>query len=138
MGERYARLEQLERLTDGAKLDRDTLFAMPEPLDHVSITVDRGGEANAVRLPWRSRDFLLRKLRTTDGAEEIVKAFEDVGATRPVELNTEQKVVLYGVLDDRSFTSGFHELPEGFFELRNALSDEVTEASENDSAVGES
>lgn len=104
---------------------------MPERLDHVSVTVDRGGEANAVRLPWRSRDYLLRKLRTVDGAEGIVKAFEDVGATSPVELTTEQKVLLHRVLDDRSFTSGFHELPAGFFELRNALSDEVADAEQN-------
>ena len=101
---------------------------MPDRVDHVSIAIGRGGEANAVRLPWKSRDYLLRKLRTTDGAEQIVKAFEDAGATRPVELSTEQKILLYRVLDDRSFTTGFHELPEGFFELRNALSDEAADA----------
>lgn len=103
---------------------------MPERLDHVSIAMRRGGEANDVRLPWKSREYLLRKLRTTDGAEGIVKAFEDAGATRPVELTTEQKEQLYRVLDDRGFTSGFHELPTGFFELRNALSDEVIDAEE--------
>jgi hypothetical protein len=102
---------------------------VPDRLDHVSITIDRRGEANAVRLPWRSWELLLRKLRATSGAEEIVKAFEDVGATRPVELDLEQKAVLYRLLDDRSFTTGFHELPEGFFELRNALSDEVADGS---------
>ena len=101
---------------------------MPERLDHVSIAMDRRGEANDVRLPWQSREYLLRKLRTTDGAEGIVKAFEDVGTTRPVELTIEQKALLYRVLDDRSFTTGYHELPEGFFELRNALSDEVADA----------
>lgn len=101
---------------------------MTERIDHISIRIDRGGEANAVRLPWRSRELLLRKLRTTPGAEEIVKTFEDVGATKPVELDTEQKALLYRILDDRGFTTGFHELPEGFFELRNALSDEVENA----------
>ena len=88
---------------------------MPDRLNHISVAVDRGGEANDVRLPWKSREYLLRKLRTTPGAEGIVNAFEDVGATRPVELNTEEKALLYRVLDDRSFTSGFHQLPEGFF-----------------------
>ena len=101
---------------------------MPERLDYVSVRVDRGGEANAVRLPWRSRELLLRKLRATPGAEGMVKAFDDAGATRPVELDTEQKTLLYRVLDDRGFTTGFHELPEGFFELRNALSDELADA----------
>jgi hypothetical protein len=101
---------------------------MPDRLDHVSIAIDRGGETNAVRLPWKSRDYLLRKLRTIQGAEGIVKEFEDVGATRPVELTTEQKAQLYRVLDDRGFTTGFHQLPEGFFELRNALSDELADA----------
>ena len=101
---------------------------MPERLDHVSIAIDRAGQANDVRLPWRSREYLLRKLRMTPGADELVKAFEDVGATRPVELTIDQKALLYRVLDDRSFTTGFHELPEGFFELRNALSDEVADA----------
>lgn len=100
---------------------------MPDRPDHISIAVDRGGEANDVRLPWKSREYLLRKLRTTPGAEGVVRAFEDVGATRPVELDTEQKALLYRVLDNRGFTTGFHELPEGFFELRNALSDEVAD-----------
>jgi hypothetical protein len=109
---------------------------MPDRVDHVSIAVDRGGEANAVRLPWRSRELLLRKLRTTDGAESIVKAFEDVGAARPIELDTEEKALLYRVLDDRSFTTGFHELPEGFFELRNALSDEVLDNKESRTREG--
>lgn len=109
---------------------------MRERLDHVSITVDRRGEANAVRLPWRSRDYLLRKLRDTDGAEGIVKAFEDAGATRPVELTAEEKAVLYRVLDDRGFTTGFHELPAGFFELRNALADEAADAAQNEQLVG--
>jgi hypothetical protein len=84
---------------------------VPDRLDYVAITIDRRGEANPVRLPWKSRDYLLRKLRAT-----------------PVELDTEQKTVLYRLLDDRGFTTGFHQLPEGFFELRNALSDEVAEA----------
>jgi hypothetical protein len=101
---------------------------VPDRLDYVAITIDRRGEANPVRLPWKSRDYLLRKLRATPGTEGIVRAFEDVGATRPVELDTEQKTVLYRLLDDRGFTTGFHQLPEGFFELRNALSDEVAEA----------
>jgi hypothetical protein len=101
---------------------------VPDRPDHISVAVDRGGEANNVRLPWKSREYLLRKLRTTPGAQEIVKAFEDHGATRPVELDNEQKALLYRVLDDRSFTSGFHQLPEGFFELRNALADQVSDA----------
>jgi hypothetical protein len=101
---------------------------MPERADHVSISIDRAGDANDVRLPSRSVEYLLRKLRVTPGADEVVEAFEHVGATRAVELTTDQKALLYRVLDDRSFTSGFHELPEGFFELRNALSDEVADA----------
>jgi nucleotide-binding universal stress UspA family protein len=109
---------------------------MPERIDHVSVAVDRGGETNAVRLPWKSRDYLLRKLRATDGAEGIVTAFEEVGATSPVELTTAQKAVLYRVLDDRSFTTGFHELPVGFFELRNALADEAADAAQNEQLVG--
>jgi hypothetical protein len=132
MGERYARLEKLLRLTDGSKSERDTPLAMPERLDHVSITVDRGGQANAVRLPWSSRDHLLSKLRAIEGADGIVKAFEDVGATQPVELSTDDKALLYRVLDDRAFTSGFDQLPSGFFELRNALSDEAADAAQNE------
>jgi hypothetical protein len=101
---------------------------VPERLDHVSIAIERGGGANNVRLPWDSRENLLTKLRTIQGAEDIVKAFDDVGASRPVELTIQQKAFLYRVLDDRAFTSGFEQLPTGFFELRNALSDEVADA----------
>lgn len=101
---------------------------MPNRPDHVNVAVDRGGEANHVRLPWKSREYLLRKLQTTPGAEGVVKAFEDVGSTRPIHLDAGQKALLYHVLDDRSFTGGFHELPEGFFELRNALGDQGADA----------
>jgi len=101
---------------------------MPERLDHVSIAIDRGGGANNVRLPWASRENLLTKLRTIEGAADLVKAFDDVGASRPVQLTVQQKALLYRVLDDRAFTSGFDQLPTGFFELRNALSDELADA----------
>jgi hypothetical protein len=101
---------------------------MPERLDHVSIAIERGGGANNVRLPWASRETLLAKLRTVEGAEGVVEAFEAAGASKPVQLTTEHKALLYRVLDDRGFTSGFDELPTGFFELRNSLSDEVADA----------
>jgi len=53
---------------------------VPERLDHVSVATSR----DRVTLPWNSRDALLAEIRHLDSAAGIVKAFTDVGATRPV------------------------------------------------------
>ena len=96
-------------------------------LEHIRIATGRGDNSKSVRLPWASRDVLLEQLRRAGGAEGITKAFEDVGATRPVTLTIEQKAMLFRVLEEWSQETSFDRMPAGLFGLRNALSDDLTE-----------
>ena len=46
-----------------------------------------------VVIPWDSRDRLLDELRRRDDGEDVIRAFEAVGASRPVELDVYSQVV---------------------------------------------
>jgi hypothetical protein len=50
-------------------------------------------EGDVVALPWDSRDQLLQELRRRDDGEDVIRAFEAVGASRPVELDVYSQVV---------------------------------------------
>lgn len=56
-------------------------------LDRVQIDV--AGEI--VEIAWKERDTLLRRLRAVAGCEKVVQHFEAVGASRPVQLDDEQR-----------------------------------------------
>jgi hypothetical protein len=107
-------------------------------IDRVTIAGSR--EATTVTIPWESRQALFARLRPTgrdDGIaadperalevildDEIVRAFEAAGTSAPVRLTKLAKRRLLEVcaawLDEVSIP----RLPEGIFELRNALEDE--------------
>ena len=90
-------------------------------LERIRIATDREDGGKNVRLPWASRDVLLQQLRRAEGTQEITKAFEDAGTSRPVTLTIEQKALLFRVLEDWALTSSFDRMPAGLFGLRNAL-----------------
>ena len=52
---------------------------MPERLDWITVTTSN----SPVRLSWDSRHELLDEIDHLDSAAGIVKAFTDVGASRP-------------------------------------------------------
>ena len=66
----------------------------PEPLSWVHVATAAG----VVRISWDTRTVLLRRLREQRGTLAIVRVFEAVGATRPVELTDDGKNVLLGVV----------------------------------------
>jgi hypothetical protein len=80
------------------------------------VKVDVTGEI--VEIVWDERDALLDRLRTVAGCETIVEKFEAVGATRPVELDDEQRSRLRVALQ---FWEGVRVLPDGIARLRAAL-----------------
>jgi hypothetical protein len=86
------------------------------------VRVTLGGET--VELPRASRDALLEQLRPLDSMTPVIHAFEAVGTSRPVELSREQKVALLQAIKvwGREVEGG---LPEGLFELRNALHNDL-------------
>jgi hypothetical protein len=62
-----------------------------------------------------------------ESAQPIVAAFEAVGISRPVVLTLEQKGVLIELIEfwATQIRFGFTGLPEGMFELRNALHNDL-------------
>jgi hypothetical protein len=96
---------------------------MPGRLDHVTI----GLKSGTVTLPWASRDALLAHVNViTDGAD-IKRAFEAVGASRPVSLELADKAILLGVIRlwAADAPGGFGGLPPGIHELRAGLRADV-------------
>jgi hypothetical protein len=91
-------------------------------IDRVTIAGSR--QATNVTLPWESRGALLVRLRAEPGAEAVVRAIEAVGTSRAVMLDAAGKRRLLETcarwLDEASIPG----LPEGIFDLRNALEDE--------------
>jgi hypothetical protein len=87
---------------------------MPERLDRVHV--DLAGEV--VEITPDERDVLLAELAFAGGTKPIRERFEAVGASRPVELDAEQRARLRTALDNW----GDDRLqPEGIARLHAAL-----------------
>ena len=78
-------------------------------------------EVAGVRIPWESRQLLVARLRSLEGTEAIIGAFEDVGTSRPVELDEDGMELLVRVLDFWPTDVTLPELPPGISDLRDAL-----------------
>jgi hypothetical protein len=89
----------------------------------VRIALRRG----IVSIPWSSRDALLERLRNLETMNDVRDAFRAVGTTRPVRLTGPQKAGLLNVITfwaDQT-DGGYDDLPEGIYDLRNALHDDL-------------
>jgi hypothetical protein len=96
---------------------------MPERLDRVLIQLaDR-----RVTITWAERDELLSRLRGLTSTASIVTAFAAVGASRPVQLDAEQRGTLLSVVRSWHDQVGRDKLPPGIVALRDALADEFSE-----------
>jgi hypothetical protein len=67
---------------------------------------------------------LLDRLEAAGGAEDVIAAIRAVGTSRPVTLAKTQKLRLLDVCAGWLNEVGEPGLPDGIFELRNALIDE--------------
>jgi hypothetical protein len=82
----------------------------------LDLQVDVAGEM--VMITWHERDVLLEELSFAKGTKAIRERFETVGASRPVELDAEQRAQLRTALDNW----GSDRLqPEGIARLHAAL-----------------
>lgn len=82
-------------------------------------------EVTTVEIPWDSRDALLERLRREGDAESIIAVFEAAGTSAPVKLGKEAKRRLLWTCEAWLMEVHTTGLPEGIFELRNALHDEA-------------
>ena len=97
---------------------------MPERLDRVHVATSNG----SIEIPWTTRDEILERLRQRRDALPIIRAFEAVGATRPVELDTNGKALLIEALGSWIDRADANEVPAGLAELRTALLDDLDAA----------
>ena len=79
------------------------------------VQVDVAGEI--VEISWDERDTLLERLERIAGCETIVETFEAVGASRPVQLDDEQRSRLRVTLE----LWGITVIPDGLMRLLMAL-----------------
>jgi hypothetical protein len=93
----------------------------PERLGRVQVATSGGTS----EISWATRTELLRRLRHHDGTLAVVRTFEAVGASRPVELTDGAKHVLLGVV---SAWVDADDAPEEVAELRRELLDDLDAA----------
>jgi hypothetical protein len=95
-------------------------------LDVVTVATSR----DEIEITWDGRQELLGRLRKLDGGKAVVDAFEAVGASFPVKLKSfNDKALLLDVIEAWGVeVGGYPALPAGIFELRNALYDDLYDA----------
>jgi hypothetical protein len=95
-------------------------------IDVVQVALSRG----TIEMPWQSRQELLAESSHLESMRSVTDAFESVGTSRPVTLTQEQKGELLGVIEfwANQAPDGYEGLPEGIYELRNALTDDLHDA----------
>jgi hypothetical protein len=88
-------------------------------LDHVEVATVRG----TVTISWAARDELVKRLRELEVGSSAVRAFEAVGATRPVVLSEPEGVnaVLAAIESWGREAGGVEELEEDVVGLRELL-----------------
>jgi hypothetical protein len=96
------------------------------PIDEVRIELRRG----IVSIPRSSHDALLEQLQNRHSMKdvrEVRDAFLAVGTTQPVRLTDPQKLALRNVITfwANEMSGSYDDLPEGIWDLRNALQDDL-------------
>ena len=95
---------------------------MPERLDRVDVELAE----RTVTLTWDARAQLLGEVAHLPSLEPIRRDFENAGASRPVRIDRELRGDVFQVIEAwaRKTPGGLRALPDGIFDLRNALADE--------------
>jgi hypothetical protein len=96
---------------------------LPSRLNRVRVATSR----EVIEISWIARNELLERLRKAGGALEVIRAFEGIGASRPVELTDDGKQVLLEALS-RWVDELDGDLPRGVAELRREILDDLDAA----------
>lgn len=122
----------VERIRDltveerNALLKDDAGFRLPPlgaaRLNRVTIATRYG----PAEISWQAREQLLNEIRHLDSGRDVVAAFENVGATRPVELDSAGKQTLVDAIHVLWHNAGgLSNVDPGLTELRHKLVDEL-------------
>lgn len=102
---------------------------MPDRIDFITVKLS----TEEVTLGWETRRALLANLALgqQDVGRAIRKAFDEVGGSRPVTLTLDEKTYLLKLLEQWSLDTigGYEALPDELFTLRNALINDLHDAS---------
>jgi hypothetical protein len=95
---------------------------MPERLDRVDVEL----AARTVTLTWDARDQLLAEIAHLPSLEPVSRDFANAGASRPVRIEQQLRGDVFQVIEAWAGKTpgGLRALPDGIFDLRNALADE--------------
>jgi hypothetical protein len=97
------------------------LNGVPECRNGVAIALPLG----AVVISCQARELLIDHVRPMARAARIVEELENAGASRPVELEQNERGMLHGILDEWARSAGGSQhLPEGIRSLRRSLASE--------------
>jgi hypothetical protein len=99
-------------------------------INHIRIRLRRG----TVEVPWESRNALFGQMLHLESAKPIIEAFEGTGGSRPIVFTHQQKGDLLEIIEFWATRDGVKHLPDGIFELRNALHDDLNDALQRDDA----
>jgi hypothetical protein len=89
--------------------------------ERVQIVTSRA----TVELSWKAREALLHEVRHLQSARGIIDAFEAVGTRRPVPLTRHDEDVLLEAINQWSVGVTVDGLPDGIWDLRCALADDL-------------
>jgi hypothetical protein len=101
-----------------------SLAGMPERLDRVQIEL--ASQPDPIVISWAAREELLARLDGLPAHARVIDAFRNVGATAPVQLDQEGKLLLSTAIDDWLIELRDRgPLPAGIWDLRTALLDSL-------------
>jgi hypothetical protein len=99
--------------------------ASAPPADSATIATRYG----PVEISWAARDALLEEIRRRGSSDFVARVFEAVGASRPVSLDRDGKIVVFDALWAMAENAGGYDLIDPQLrELRDRLKDEIAEA----------
>jgi hypothetical protein len=96
-----------------------------EPRLNERIRIATSGEPLPVEISWDGSRVLRGRLVASAGSESIVAKLDGSGTSAEVHLDLDEKQALVTVLEAWLMEVGKPGLPDGVFELRNRLRDDL-------------
>jgi len=99
---------------------------VPERFNRVRIQLT--SQPDPIVLSWDTSRELIRRLDARDDGASAANAFRAVGASRPARFTIDEKEQLAIVVDEWMDDVGRDLLPDGVFDLRSALINDLHDA----------